>query len=126
MTDLIEYLMTDEERAEEEAELQKQFEQDNFIPAYVDPDAPVTKIIYKGLLFTMPMLVMPLNLDEVVVPQCVGCDRIKDDYTCNAYIKPEAWFRNGKHCPLASHIKTPTQVIAEKKRVGQQKQKKSR
>jgi len=67
-----------------------------------------------------------LGINRYVGPECIGCGRIKNDYTCNTYPFPEAWFRHGKHCPMANHIQTPAQIAAEKKRVGQQKQKKSR
>jgi len=67
-----------------------------------------------------------VDVSRIVGPDCIGCGRINNDYTCNTYPFPAAWFRNGKRCPLASHIKTPEQVVAEKKRVGQQKQKKTR
>lgn len=84
----------------------------------------MTQVIFQGQIYEMPTVVMPLDLNEIIVPKCVGCNKVRNDYTCVAYLNPEAWFRNGKHCPLASHIKSPEQMAAEKKRVGQQKQKK--
>jgi len=65
-----------------------------------------------------------MNASRYIVDGCVGCERV-DNSICNAYLNPGAWFRNGKHCPMANHIKSPDAVAAEKKRVGQQKQKKS-
>lgn len=106
----MENFLTPEEIDVEEAILQKQFEEDNFIPADVDPNAPEILSV----------------VDRIVGPGCVGCERVNNDYTCSTYHSPNAWFRHGKHCPMASHIKTPEQVAAEKKRVGQQKQKKNR
>ena len=73
--------------------------------------------------YELPMAIP--NLDRFIISECIGCDRVNNDYTCNTYFNPAAWFRNGKRCPLASHIKTPEEVVAEKKRVGQQKQKKT-
>lgn len=109
MTDLIEYLMTPlEEQAEVEVALQKQWFKDNNIAYPVDPPQEPE-----------------LGIDRYVGPECVGCERVSNDYTCNTYPFPVAWFRHGRHCPMASHIKSPDQVAAEKKRVGQQKQKKS-
>jgi hypothetical protein len=109
---LVDHFMTAEEIATEEAIFERQFQKEHFVPANVDPNAP-----------------LPLpgwDVDRIVGPECVGCERVKNDYTCNTYQFPSAWFRHGKHCPMASHIKSPEQVAAEKKRVGQQKQKKSR
>ncbi len=63
------------------------------------------------------------KVDRYIVAGCVGCNRV-DNSLCTAYLNPGAWFRFGKHCPLASHIKSPAQVAVGKKRVGQQKQKK--
>ena len=60
-----------------------------------------------------------------IVEQCVGCNKV-DNSLCQAYENPGAWFRNGKHCPLASHIHSASSAPTSKKRVGQQKQKKSR
>ena len=57
------------------------------------------------------------------VEQCKGCGQ-EIDGKCPAYINPSAWFRNGKHCPLATHIKTGSQKPRCKVRVGQQKQRK--
>lgn len=64
------------------------------------------------------------HAERYIVEQCIGCDRVKEGL-CNTYENPGAWFRNGKHCPLASHIKRTSSAPIGKKRVGQQKQKKS-
>jgi hypothetical protein len=66
-----------------------------------------------------------MHAERYIVAQCVGCDRVSESL-CTTYHNPGAWFRWGKHCPLASHIKSPAQVAAAKVRVGQQKQKKAR
>lgn len=59
-----------------------------------------------------------------------GCKRIdKNTDNCSAYINPSRWW-NGKppysgHCPLATHIEYEIKKgPSEKRRVGQQKQKK--
>jgi hypothetical protein len=61
-----------------------------------------------------------------IVEQCIGCQRIieSDIIQCKAYIKPSVWWRNGKYCPLATHYIPPVEKKEEKKRAGQQKQKK--
>jgi len=61
----------------------------------------------------------------MIVEQCNRCNKIVGG-KCLAYINPGAWFRNGKHCPLASHIKTGSRKPGGKVRVGQQKQRKLR
>lgn len=68
---------------------------------------------------------LDFNIDRIVGPECVGCGRINDNYTCSTYPFPATWFRNGKHCPMANHISLP-KTAATKARVGQQKQKKVR
>lgn len=55
-----------------------------------------------------------------VVEECEGCNKVTGDY-CEAYYNPGVWFRNGGHCPLASHIKTTSSAPKGKVRVGQQK-----
>ena len=59
-----------------------------------------------------------------------GCDRI-DQVTgnCSAYINPSRWWDGEPpyfgHCPLATHIELEVKTNnGEKRRVGQQKQKK--
>jgi len=61
-----------------------------------------------------------------------GCDRIdKKTGNCAAYINPAGWWDGAPpykgHCPLATHIEYASEEkkAAEKRRVGQQKQKKS-
>lgn len=61
---------------------------------------------------------------------CKGCDRtekVDGKTACAAYIKPEVWWRNGKHCPLHSSFR-PIEEGGQKAkvRVGQQKQNKKR
>lgn len=59
-----------------------------------------------------------------ITDKCIGCDHV-DNSICNAYINPSAWFRNGKRCPLASHLNTNLSAPKGKIRVGQQKQRKT-
>jgi len=62
-----------------------------------------------------------------LVEQCFGkdgspdCTRIEGEY-CKAYINPESKWRNQKECPLASHLVKETKSAAQKRRIGQQKQ----
>lgn len=64
-------------------------------------------------------------MTRYIVHECVGCNKVSSSI-CEAYPNPSAWFRNGKRCPLASHIETSVSPPLGKKRVGQQKQKKNR
>lgn len=66
-----------------------------------------------------------MGMERYITDKCVGCDKVSSSL-CEAYSNPSAWFRNGKRCPLASHIETSVSSPLGKKRVGQQKQKKSR
>jgi len=70
------------------------------------------------------------NKFEPLDAQCKGCacsDREKD--ICKIYLKPMAWFRAGGYCPMATHLsrgkETPL-VAQQRRRVGQQKQRKKR
>lgn len=61
--------------------------------------------------------------------KCNGCERIDENGNCLVYIKPTIWWRDDnkykEYCPLATHfIKEGIKV--ERKRVGQQKQKKQK
>jgi len=59
-----------------------------------------------------------------------GCNKIdKETNNCSAYINPSRWWDGQPpyfgHCPLATHIEYRFEEgPSEKKRVGQQKQKK--
>jgi hypothetical protein len=59
-----------------------------------------------------------------------GCDKIdKSTDNCSAYINPSMWWDGAPpykgHCPLATHIEYKLKENnVEKRRVGQQKQKK--
>jgi len=71
-----------------------------------------------------------MELDGKCVSQCIGCDHmIKeiDDGWCPKFLCPEAKWRAGKFesCGMATH-KITRVVDDSKKRVGQQKQKKSK
>lgn len=66
-----------------------------------------------------------MGMERYIVDKCVGCNKVSNS-TCEAYINPSAWFRNGKHCPLASHIEISVSSPLGRVRVGQQKQKKNR
>ena len=60
-----------------------------------------------------------------VVEQCNGCERVlsaDDSALCSAFAFPDTKWRLGP-CSMATHIKSES-ANAEKKRVGQQKQKK--
>lgn len=60
--------------------------------------------------------------------KCEGCNRINEVGDCSVYIKPNIWWQENnkykKYCPLATHYDSSGDYIPEKKRVGQQKQKK--
>lgn len=64
-----------------------------------------------------------------VVDQCLengGCNRIDNGY-CKAYINPAAKWRQSKICPLSTNFTVRLDDYPRsKKRVGQQKQKKSK
>lgn len=63
-------------------------------------------------------------MTRYIVHECIGCDKVSNGL-CETYINPSAWFRNGRHCPLASHIKHAVGTLkATRKRVGQQKHRK--
>lgn len=108
--------LTAEELAEEEKELQRMFEKDNFVPADKDPFEPESG-------FQGGETMIEDFEKEQIVAKCVGCDRVVGDF-CKTYNYPASWFRNGKHCPLASHIKSEPFAPVGKTRVGQQKQRK--
>jgi hypothetical protein len=59
--------------------------------------------------------------------KCKGCKRINHNNDCSSYIKPTIWWQEDhkykKYCPLATHYTTEGEKL-EKKRVGQQKQRK--
>jgi hypothetical protein len=63
-----------------------------------------------------------LKVDE----KCYGCDKVTKDETCEAYINPSIWWREGWNCPLATHVKKSITEEEVRKRVGQQKQKKGK
>jgi hypothetical protein len=63
---------------------------------------------------------------RTIGPECVGCNKVNSRMECIVYLDPIGKFRLGRSCPLASHIKTGEQIAAEKKRIGQQKQKKKK
>ncbi len=69
---------------------------------------------------------LPIN---PTVPECKGCNKEykKDEkFFCKTYPKPEIHWRDnglGKHCIVASHVKTSIRPEMGKTRVGQQKQK---
>lgn len=59
------------------------------------------------------------------------CEKIIDDkelgcLRCAAYIDPSYWWDHKGKCPLASHVTELSAKEKERKRVGQQKQKKFR
>lgn len=61
-----------------------------------------------------------------IVQQCVGCDRVAREEGgkhCSAFAFPDFRWRQGA-CSMATHIKVESPKVAEKVRVGQQKQKK--
>ncbi|MDL2226032.1 PxxKW family cysteine-rich protein [Deltaproteobacteria bacterium OttesenSCG-928-M10] len=68
-----------------------------------------------------------VNVDRrPVVEQCDGCDRVLSENggkLCSAFAFPDTKWRLGP-CSMATHVKTEAASAAEKKRVGQQKQKK--
>lgn len=66
-----------------------------------------------------------MKAERYIIDKCVGCNKV-DNSLCKAYPNPSAWFRNGKRCPLASHIKTGVSSPKGKVRVGQQKQAKKK
>lgn len=57
--------------------------------------------------------------------ECKGCDYVTDG-RCMIYINPSMWFRHGRVCPCATHLKKAELTPLEKKRIGQQKSKKWR
>lgn len=65
-----------------------------------------------------------MKAKRYITDQCMGCSHV-DNSICDAYTNPSAWFRNGKHCPLASHINTNLSAPKGKIRVGQQKGRKN-
>jgi len=63
---------------------------------------------------------------EQIVEKCVGCNKTKDNY-CISYPKPSFMWKVSQVCPMASHVMYQSpKVLAEKLRVGQQKQKKTK
>lgn len=57
------------------------------------------------------------------VAECDGCRHQQNKGTCDAYVNPGAWWRNGKSCPLATHLMI--EATKDKRvRVGQQKHRK--
>ncbi len=65
---------------------------------------------------------------EPVIDRCKegqGCAKIENGY-CRAYIRPESKWRLSKVCPAATHIKSEAEKLREKRRIGQQKQRKRR
>jgi hypothetical protein len=61
---------------------------------------------------------------DPIVEKCNGCNKIEDSY-CKSYPRPSAMWRTSQVCPLASHVMyQDPKFIAEKLRIGQQKQKK--
>ena len=63
-----------------------------------------------------------------VTPECKGCKNILEDGTCYRYAQPPAWWRAGRKCPMATHLKKDIADPRkkERKRVGQQKQTKKK
>jgi hypothetical protein len=63
---------------------------------------------------------------DPTIDKCKGCDRVPEGY-CVSYPKPALMWRITEVCPMASHVKYQSpKIIAEKQRVGQQKQKKKK
>lgn len=59
-----------------------------------------------------------------VIDKCEGCARINERTNfCTTYVNPEKKWRLG-NCPLATHVVVRVEENQEKRRVGQQKQKK--
>lgn len=64
-------------------------------------------------------------IDGYIMPACIGCDHILPGSKCAIWLSPSAKMAKG-NCGRATHIQTARQIEAEKKRVGQQKQKKKK
>lgn len=67
---------------------------------------------------------MKYEFHDPVVKQCLGCKHVRHIFwfpSCNMYLKPASWFRNGNVCPKIYNEKE----YEETKRVGQQKQNKA-
>lgn len=66
--------------------------------------------------------------DRYIIYKCIGCNKVSNGI-CEAYPNPSALWRNGKGCPLASHIGAAVDALkaklVAKERVGQQKHKKT-
>jgi hypothetical protein len=62
-------------------------------------------------------------MKETVHESCIGCKKVSVDQFCIVYIKPSIWWDKRGGCPLATHAGVKL-ITDEKKRVGQQKQKK--
>jgi hypothetical protein len=56
-------------------------------------------------------MTLPKHIDatrEPIVESCVGCNRVNVEGEvsyCKAYVRPAAWWKHGRYCPLASHFK---------------------
>ena len=61
---------------------------------------------------------------QPVHEKCVGCKKVAADQTCITYINPSMWWDKRGGCPVATHTGKKISFEDEKKRVGQQKQKK--
>jgi hypothetical protein len=71
---------------------------------------------------------------EPIIDRCVGCDFVLEEreghQICRGYLLPKAKWRPSPgalegHCPMATHVELKSKDgQTEKKRVGQQKQKK--
>jgi len=64
-------------------------------------------------------MALPKHIDatrEPIVESCAGCERVsvEGEVTfCKAYVKPESWWRHGRYCPLATHVKLEVQKAAK-------------
>ena len=63
-------------------------------------------------------------MKEKVHDKCIGCKKVDSDQFCMVYIKPSIWWDKRGGCPVATHASKAIEAAAEKKRIGQQKQKK--
>lgn len=72
----------------------------------------------------MKVYEMELQIQDIV-KECVGCEKVNlETNKCTVYPKPAIWWRHGRICPMATHMKIEAKKTTEKVRVGQQKQKK--
>jgi hypothetical protein len=62
------------------------------------------------------------SICQPIIDKCVGCDRIDNGY-CQAYIYPAVKWKDGRICPLATHVQIKyVEENGVKIRAGQQKQ----